>query len=159
MKKVTCIICFLLTLTNGCGTIMHGPTQDISVTSNPSGAIVTTTTFEWIKPPGILKLPRANSTELTAELYGYETAKQKLKCELTPWLFGNAAGEFYTGTFIQVYMIPSVALTIVDLTTGSIGVLSPTEVHFELVPKEKKLSLINLSPKPLVYSKHPAIVH
>lgn len=137
MRKVICTICFCLILTNGCGTIMHGPTQDISVTSNPPGATVTTTTFEWIKTPGIFKLPRANPTELTAELYGYETAKQKIKCGLTPWIFGNAAGEFYPGTFIQIHVIPTIALTMVDLVTGSVGVLSPNEVHFELVPKKK----------------------
>lgn len=137
MNRIMYITCFLLILTNGCGTIMHGPTQDISVTSNPPGAIVTTTTFEWIKTPGTFKLPRANSTQLKAELYGYETAKQKLKCELTPWIFGNAAGEFYPGTFIQIHLIPSIALTIVDLSTGSVGQLTPSEVHFELVSKKK----------------------
>lgn len=134
-KTVLRTICLLMLA--GCSTVMHGPTQDIVVTSNPPGATVTTTTFEWIKTPGTFKLPRANSTTLTANLYGYETAKQKLKCELTPWIFGNAAGEFYPGTFIHIYLIPSVALTMVDLITGSVGVLSPTEVHFELVPKKK----------------------
>ena len=136
-----CTICLLLI--GGCGTIMHGPTQDVLVTSDPPGAIVTTTTFEWIKTPGTFKLPRANSTTLTANLYGYETAKQELKCELTPWIFGNAAGEFYPGTFIHIYLIPSVALTIVDLSTGSVGMLSPTEVRFELVPKKKYNGLLN----------------
>lgn len=135
MKKILCTICFLLILTIGCGTIMHGPTQDIIVTSNPPGAIITTTTFEWIKTPGIFKLPRANSTELTAELYGYEIAKQKIKCELTPWIFGNAVGEFYPWTFMH-QASGGGALTIFDLSTGSVGILSPTEVHFELVPKK-----------------------
>lgn len=116
---------------------MHGPTQDIVITSNPPGAIVTTTTFEWIKTPGTFKIPRANSTTLTANLHGYETAKQKLQVKLTPWIFGNAAGAFYPWTFLTV--MPDVALTMLDLSTGSIGVLSPGEVHFDLVPIKKKM--------------------
>lgn len=136
MRRVICTICLMaiLLIASGCATVMNGSTQEITVTSNPSGAIVTTTTFEWVKTPGTFKLPRANSTMLTARLYGYEDAKQEIKSELSPWIFGNGIGSFYGGTIFN--FIPTIVLTIVDFSTGSIGVLSPTTVHFELVPKE-----------------------
>lgn len=134
MKKVICTICLLML--TGCSTIMNGPTQEIKVTSNPPGAIITTTAFEWIKTPGTIKLPRANSTTLTANLFGYEEMKQEMKVSLSPWVAGNAVGQFYPWTFMgQASGV--VALTILDLSTGSIGTLSPAEVHFELVPKKK----------------------
>ena len=113
----------------GCSTVMNGPTQDIVVTSNPPGAIVTTTTFEWIRTPGTFKLPRANSTTLTANLYGYETAKQEIKCGLSLWPIGEAIGE--------LWICSGLALTTFDLSTGSVGQLTPAEVHFELVSNKK----------------------
>jgi hypothetical protein len=114
---------------------MNGPNQNIVVTSNPPGAIVTTAAGEWIKTPDTFKLPRAKSTVLTARLVGYEDAEQKIKNELSLWMFGNGAGSFYAGTVYN--WLPAIALTIIDFSTGSAGVLSPTEVHFELVPKKK----------------------
>lgn len=142
MKKVKLIICLMLALlVSGCATIMNGSsTQDVFVTSKPPGAIVTTTTSEWIKTPGIFTLPRANSTTLTARLPGYEEAKQEVKSELSPWIFGNGIGGLCFGTAFN--FMPVIALTIADFSTGSTGELSPIDVHFELVPKEKKLSLV-----------------
>lgn len=123
MEKLLCTFCLLLVC--GCSTIAHGPYQDVVITSNPPGAIVTPIDYKcWVKTPGILKLERKNSTVLTARLRGYEDAKQKIQVKLSPWLLGNAVG-----------WIPS--LLLLDLSTGSLGVLSPTEVHFELVPKKK----------------------
>lgn len=150
MKKVTLIICLMLALlSSGCATIMNGSsTQDVFVTSRPSGAIVTTTTSEWIKTPGIFTLPRTKSITLTARLPGYEEAKQEIKSGLSPWIFGNGIGGLCFGTAFN--FVPVIVLTIADFSTGSTGVLFPADVHFELVPKEKKLSLI-ISPslKPL----------
>lgn len=120
----------------GCSTVMHGPTQDILVTSNPSAAIVTATDYgRLVKTPGIITLKRNNSAVLTARLSGYEDAKQEIKSELSLWIFGNGVGSFYGGTVYN--WLPMIALTIVDFSTGSAGMLSPTEVHFELVPKKK----------------------
>lgn len=135
MKKVLCTICLIaISLIAGCATVMNGSsTQDVFVTSRPSGAIVTTTSGKRIKTPDIFKLPRTNSTILTARLSGYENAEQKIKSELSLWIFGNGAGGALIGTAFN--FMPVIALTIVDFTTGSLGVLSPAEVHFELVPK------------------------
>jgi hypothetical protein len=123
-------------LIGGCTTIMNGPTQEIKVTSNPPGATVTPTDYKyWTKTPGVIALDRNNSTVLTARLYGYEDAKQEIKCGLSPWVFGNAAGQLYPWAFMGVPH-GAVALGILDVSTGSIGNLTPTEIHFELVPKK-----------------------
>lgn len=133
MRKITRIVMLTICLIMlaGCSTVMNGPTQDIVVTSNPPGATIITTTFEWIKTPGTFKLPRNNSTTLTANLYGYETAKQDINCELSLWPIVSAIGE------LSIY--PGLIFTTLDLSTGSVGHLTPNEVHFELVSKKKTI--------------------
>ena len=141
MKNVVLTICLMLVLlTGGCGTLMHGSTQEVAVTSNPPGAIVTNTDYTcWIKTPGVMVLDRANSTVLTARLFGHEDAKAKVKVSLSPWLLGNAAGW---DMMLNVGYVPVVPVTVVllvgDMATGSVGQLSPNTVHFELVSREKK---------------------
>jgi len=142
MKNVILTICLVLVLlTSGCGTLMHGPTQEVVVTSNPPGATVTNTRYTChIKTPGVMKLKRANSTILTARLFGYEEAKQKIQVGLSPWLLGNVAGWDTTLNIIYVPMIPvTTALLAGDMVTGSVGTLSPDAVHFELVPRKKRV--------------------
>ena len=95
MKKVLSTICLMaILLIVGCGTLVHGPTQYIYVTSNPPGTIVTNTDYTaWIKTPDVIELKRANSTTLTAKLFGYETQKKKLQIHISPYLAGNVAGH------------------------------------------------------------------
>jgi len=134
MKKTIFAICLLI---GGCSTITNGPTQEIAVTSDPPGAIITTTNFEWIKTPGILNLPRKNSTILTANLFGYKTAKKELKCSFNPLIAGDAVGQYYPRSFL-LQPDGGVALFMLDMmaSDGAIGLLSPTRVHFDLVPKK-----------------------
>lgn len=130
----------MLVLVCGCGTIMHGPYQEIKVTSNPPGATITNTEYTcWIKTPGVMKLKRANSTVLTARLYGYKEAKQKVRANISPWLAGNAAGYWSPTTFFSNHVPAYYVLLMGDMATGSVGQLSPTEVHFELEPWDRKV--------------------
>ena len=111
---------------------MQGPTQDIVVTSEPPGATITPTDYKtWVKTPGVIVLERSQSTILTARLYGYEDQKIKVKCDVSAWLFGNAVGQFYPWTFLSV-ADGSIALLMLDMSTGSIGTLTPKVIHFEM---------------------------
>ena len=137
MRKILPTICLsTLLFSTGCATVMNGPNQDIVVTSNPPGAIVTTTTLKRTQTPGTLTLPRTHSTTLTANLFGYQEAKQDIKSELSPWIFGNGVGSFFVGTVYNFF--PAIAFTIVDFSTGSARQLKPAKVHFELVPTKQK---------------------
>jgi len=133
------ILTIISILLSGCGTIMHGPTQDIVVTSNPPGAVVTPTDYTcWVRTPGVISLKRSDSTILTARLMGYEDMKIKVNCTLTPWLLGNGAFAWYDVQWWTGLDIPLAGvLALGDLMTGSIGQLSPAKVHFELIPKKK----------------------
>lgn len=124
MKKVMCLVSVLLV--GGCATIMNGPTQEITVTSDPPGAIVTPTDYKcWIKTPGIITLDRNNNTVLTARLYGYKDAKQEISWGISPWAFGN----------LVVLQYPWAIVGCQFADADSIGNLSPNEVHFELIKK------------------------
>jgi len=135
MKNLTIFTLGVILMISGCATIC-GSTQDITITSEPPGAIVTTTTFEWTKTPGTLKLPRNNSTVLTANLFGYKTAKKELKCSLNPFIAGDAVGQYYPRAFMG-QPDGGVVIFFFDmmLSNGAIGTLHPAKVHFELEPK------------------------
>lgn len=139
MKRKICVICLvLILLVSGCGTLKHGSTQEVVVTSNPPGAKITNEDYTcWIRTPGIMKLKRANSTILTARLFKYETQKRKLQVHLSPWLAaGSGLGGWYAiGIFTEVHNPLRLVLVMGDIFTGSVGYLSPAKVHFELVSK------------------------
>ena len=139
MKNLLTTICLLaILLIAGCGTLMHGPYQEVYITSNPPGAKITNEDYTcWIRTPGIMKLKRANSTILKAELFKYETQKQKMQVHWSPWLLGNGAGAWYTVQAFTERDIPGCEfLFILDCSTGSVGYLTPDSIHFELEPKE-----------------------
>jgi len=141
MKKVLSTICLLaILLIVGCGTVAHGPTQYVYITSNPPGAIVTNTCYTArIKTPDIIELKRANSTILTAKLFGYEKQKKKLQVSLTPYLLGNGIGSFYTVQLFTTNDIPGCQFLFMgDMITGSVGHL-PERIHFELEPYKGRI--------------------
>ena len=79
----------------GCATIVHGPRQTVTVTSDPTGAAVTVLSGSDVKEsPGVtpvtLKLPRrdANLT-LRFEKAGCQPTEVKLKRSVSGWTFGN----------------------------------------------------------------------
>lgn len=133
MKKLLTI---LLMICSGCGTVTHGPTQEIIVTSDPMGATVTPTDYKcWVKTPGILELDRNHGTVLTARLEGYEDCKVELKWGVSPWAFFNMIALQYPESEAGCQLLGVTWAADAD----SIGNLSPNEVHFELVPKKKTI--------------------
>ncbi len=102
----------------GCATIIHGGTQEIRVTSQPSGAVVripglATTT------PGVLKLQRRKLYTLVFEKEGYKPVEVQLKKTVDGWLFGNIIFGGLVGLAI-------------DFGTGAAYKLTPAEVNVVL---------------------------
>lgn len=86
----------------GCATIVHGPRQSVTITSDPSGATVTVLSNGAVKAtPGVtpvkVKLPRrdANLT-VRLEKAGCQPAELPLKRSVSGWVAGNliAANPF-----------------------------------------------------------------
>lgn len=89
------MLCAAVIGATGCATIVHGPRQTVTVTSDPSGASVTVRTGQTVKEtagltPVKVSLPRrdANLT-LRLEKAGCEPTEVRLKRSVSGWVFGN----------------------------------------------------------------------
>jgi hypothetical protein len=86
----------------GCATLVHGPRQTVTVTSDPSGAAVTVLSGATVKEtPGVtpvkVRLPRRDANlRLRLEKPGCEPTEVQLKRSVSGWTFGNliAANPF-----------------------------------------------------------------
>jgi len=140
MKKVMTTI-FLMTLlfTAGCATAINGRYQAVKITSDPPGAKISfgfTGKLNLITP-GEMNLVRNVPVTLVAQKEGYHSARQEIKPQLNNWIFGNA---FLMG--------PGIITSAFDYAFGAGFELTPKEVHFELIQKEKELAIIAPSPRP-----------
>ena len=92
---------FLAAFLPGCATIVHGTQQDVSVVSDPPGAIASAGS-QRILTPGILSLPRkAREIEVKGEKEGYVTRRVRLSRETSHkavWLdVGAPLGGIWIG--------------------------------------------------------------
>ena len=123
MKKVLCLL--MLLSVSGCASIIHGNTEQIGFTSDPTGATLQVASYKTTTPAFIL-LPRRgkNTARFTKE--GYEPAEVQIKEGMSLWfLLGNLGFGGIPGW-------------IIDSINGSVGDLSPDNVHVNLMPIEKK---------------------
>src|SRR5688572_21826609 len=87
---------------NGCATLVNGPRQTVTITSDPSGAAVTVLSGATVKEtPGVtplqVRLPRRDARlRLRLEKAGCAPTEVQLKRSVSGWTFGNliAANPF-----------------------------------------------------------------
>lgn len=113
----------------GCATIVHGGTQDIRVSSQPSGAVVrvqgmATTT------PGVLKLERKGTHTLVFEKEGHKSVEVQLNKTVDGWLFGNI-------------LIGGIIGLVIDFVSGAAYKLTPADVNVVLGEKAAALQGAN----------------
>ena len=120
MKKLQMLLLGLIILLSGCCRIMTGTTQELPITSYPSGAKLTTTRGHSFSTPTTLYLPRKNEYTLTAEYPGYKTQSIALKRKWNNWLWANLLWDFGIITWP------------IDFISGSAYEFHPKNVHFEL---------------------------
>jgi hypothetical protein len=105
-------------LVSGCATIFTGKYQNVTVTSEPSGAMVSAGNGLSLTTPGSFKLARNQCYTLTAEYPGAEPQQKKLKRVVQGWFWGNILMVSATGCAV-------------DLTSGSAYKLVPDKVNFD----------------------------
>lgn len=98
----------------GCATIVHGNTQDIRVTSQPSGAVVRVSSLATTTP-GVLKLDRKGIHTLVFEKTGYRSVEVTLNRTVDGWMFGNI-------------LFGGIIGLVIDFVSGSAYKLTPGEV-------------------------------
>jgi hypothetical protein len=128
------LLCAAAFGTPGCATIVHGPRQTVTVTSDPTGAAITVLSGQTVKAtPGVtpleLRLPRKDgSMTLRLEKPGCAPAEVRLKRGVSGWTFVNliAANPFAmqgydrdaAGQYAKQLLIAIPALFAVDVISG-----------------------------------------
>ena len=122
IRYIVCIgLCASIVISGGCASIIHGNTEQIGFTSDPSGAKLqiasqTTTT------PAFIILKRRGKHVARFTKAGYQPAEVALKEGMSLWfLLGNLGFGGIPGW-------------IIDCINGSVGDLSPDNVHVNMVP-------------------------
>lgn len=111
-------------LSSGCASIINGTTQEVSVSSNPSGAKVKADGSDSGETPTKLKLKRKTDHVLVFTKDGYEEEQRTL----THVISGAVCGNIIAGGLIGWG---------VDAATGAQYKLIPGTVHVDLKPAEK----------------------
>lgn len=121
MKTLTTIITIslFLLLTQACGTIMQGTTQQVGISSNPSDANVTINGQTYGKTPMIIDLKRKDSHMVKIELDGYQPYETTLTRSTSGWVWGN----ILFGGLIGL---------VVDSSAGGMYKLTPEQIDSEL---------------------------
>lgn len=123
LKRILCLIVLVtaFVLLQGCATVLHGPSQHVSVSSNPSGAIVEANGAGSWKTPTRIKLARKRDHILIIRKEGYEDEQVVIMHVIS----GAVAGNILAGGLIGWG---------IDAMTGAQYRLVPETVHVELKP-------------------------
>ena len=107
---------------HGCATIMHGTSQDIGITSRPTGAQVTVDNKSFGKTPVVAALSRKDHHIVKIELEGYETFEATITRSTSGWVWGNIVFGGLIGLAV-------------DAITGGLYKLNPEQVEGALASK------------------------
>lgn len=118
---------------SGCGTVMHGKTQNVIIETDPSNAVAKTDDGQSVTTPGTLVLKREKkSYSIIVEKEGFEPASTAIEREVSWWLAGNIVAGGIIGL-------------IVDFVTGGAYDLDPERVHVKLIPGKGSDQLLSKS--------------
>jgi len=126
MKAIGLILAAtLLASVSGCCTIISGTTQEIPVSSTPSGAKVQLDGKDVGTTPVTLTVPRSVTQAHTLLLMsdGYEPKTETLTPKLNGWYWLNLPTTLFVGMFV-------------DLIAGTTGRYAPGEVTITLTEKK-----------------------
>ena len=111
------VLVMILSLGTGCGTLIHGTTQEVTITSNPMGAAVVVDGIDQGITPVSLDLSRKNKHSISVSMYGYENFHVLLDRKMSSWtILGGPVGW------------------LVDDATGGMYNLKPNRIDVQLEP-------------------------
>jgi hypothetical protein len=119
-KSVLAIL--FLSIFSSCAWIIHGTKQNIDIKSNPANANIYVDYQFAGKTPRVVKLLRNDIHIIKIELNGYLPMEIELKRKVDGWFWGN---------FIMVGLIGFP----IDIITGSMYKLTPSQIQAELKPQ------------------------
>ena len=120
MKKVAVLVILALCLTFGsCASIIIGTSQQVSISSSPSGALITDNGAPLGKTPLAVKLKKKTHHLIKIELEGYAPYEVPIIRKTSAWIAGN----IIFGGIIGL---------VVDAVTGGMYMLKPEQIQAEL---------------------------
>ena len=120
MNRHLLVASFALTLAcSACASIMHGTSQDVGISSTPTGASVSIDNAEKGQTPFVAKLSRKSNHIVHIAADGYQPADLTLTNSVSGWVWGNL-------------LFGGVIGLAVDAITGGLYKLSPTQLNAEL---------------------------
>lgn len=131
MKRILMILFsgfLLLGFMTACGTIIHGTTQEVGVTSSPSGATVYINNSRIGESPITQSLSRGNTHAVKIELDGYQSFEMIINREVSGWVWGNIIFGGLIGLAV-------------DAATGGMYKLNPEQINASL--QESGISHLN----------------
>jgi len=105
----------LALVASACGTIMQGTTQQMSVSSTPTGARVTVNGLALGNTPLVADLKRKDQHFLRIEMEGYQPHEMALSRSVSGWVVGNIVFGGIIGLAV-------------DAITGGMYKLNPEQV-------------------------------
>ena len=108
-----------LPLLAGCASIMHGTTQQVAVSSSPTGAQVTVNAMERGTTPVIADLKRKDNHVIKVTMDGYQPFEMALTRSVSGWVWGNIVFGGLIGLAV-------------DAITGGLYKVAPEQVTAEL---------------------------
>jgi len=140
------LVAGLVVATSGCGTIINGRTQRISVTTEPAGAWAKVGS-QKITTPGELELPRRELHTIQIGKDGYQPSRVDLSKRISPCFFGNIP-------LCGIILAPLGML--VDDNSGGCYVNEPTHIDValrNLPPGVTLAQLFDAAPHPMPETK------
>ena len=112
------ILCSIACLV-GCGTIIHGTTQELGLTSDPTGATVIIDGNDHGESPVTAELSRKDKHTVLVTLDGYQSHEMIVNRKVSGWVWGNIVFGGLIGLGV-------------DAITGGMYKLDPEEIHARL---------------------------
>ncbi|MFU8861632.1 MAG: PEGA domain-containing protein [Cyclonatronaceae bacterium] len=121
MKTISTIIIVtcLIFMTQACGTIIQGTTQQVGISSSPSNATVTINGQSKGNTPMLVDLKRKDSHMVRIELDGFEPYETTLTRQVSGWVWGNIVFGGLIGL-------------VVDASSGGMYKLTPDQIEAEM---------------------------
>ncbi|HVX90274.1 MAG TPA: PEGA domain-containing protein [Candidatus Paceibacterota bacterium] len=79
----------IATLLAGCASIIHGTSQDVGISSSPTGAAVWIDNAEKGRTPLIAKLARRDNHVIKIQMDGYQPFEATVTHSVSGWVWGN----------------------------------------------------------------------
>lgn len=89
LLALSVIVMCILSVFYGCASIMHGTTQDVGISSQPTGALISINNKPYGSTPLIADLKRKDNHILKIEMEGYQPFETTLTRTVSGWVLGN----------------------------------------------------------------------